>query len=71
MMYHWVVCYDEDTDGFEIDWDLTYHALDGVVYNPAEAFGGYAWTNVEDDQEELYENLSTNLSHALDKLDGK
>jgi hypothetical protein len=66
MQYHWVVYYDQETHKFEIDWDLTYHALDGVVYNPADAFRDYAWSMPTDDQEIMFEEYSKILSEYLD-----
>jgi hypothetical protein len=69
MIYHWVVCFDQETNKFEIDWDMTYHALDGIVYDPSKAFGQYAWKGVDEDEEELFESLSTDLAHSLDKTE--
>lgn len=71
MQYHWVVAYDFESDSFEIDWDLTYHGLDGVVYDN-ENNEWYALPEQISNQTEIfYEHISTNLAKALDKLDRK
>lgn len=57
MQYHWVVCFDEETNSFEIEWDLTYHALDGIVYDTQAPFLE-GWSMPDEAQEEKFEEYS-------------
>ena len=65
MQYHWVVCYDQETGSFDIDWDMTYQALDGIVYDPSDN----EWTMPDDwsGTDGIYDTLSIHLDNALDK----
>lgn len=63
MQYHWVVMYDQETGTFEIDWDMTYQVLDGVVFEPAEN----DWTMPYDHDDGIYDTLSIHLENNLDK----
>lgn len=69
MQYHWVVMYDQETGTFEIDWDMTNGVLDGVVYDPAQAWSEHNWSDADEspETEKLYETLSIHLENSLDK----
>ena len=69
MQYHWVVCYDQETGTFDIDWDMTYQALDGVIFDPASAWSDRAWSMPDESPEtdKIYDTLSIHLDNALDK----
>lgn len=69
MQYHWVVCFDEESNSFDIDWDLTYHALDGVMFD-TEAPMMEAWFAVPDlseQQEKTFESLSSDLGRLVEQ----
>lgn len=63
MQYHWVVMYDQETGTFDIDWDMTYQVLDGVVFEPEEN----EWTMPYDHEDGIYDTLSIHLENSLDK----
>lgn len=68
MQYHWVVCYDQETHKFEIDWDSTQILLaedSGVAFDPDTQ----QWHNLDEVTEIMYEDYSTYLGNALDNID--
>ena len=63
MQYHWVVCYDQETGSFDIDWDMTYQALDGIIYDQ----DNNEWTMPFDYEDGIYDTLTIHLENNLDK----
>jgi len=53
MVFHYVVGYDSDTDGWFVEFDSEAYFPDGHVWNDSQADEfGYGWTTPEDDSDE-------------------
>ena len=66
MQYHWVVMYDHETGRFDIDWDMTYQALDGIIFDQ----DNNEWLmpyDLSDSSENYFDTLSIHLENAISK----
>jgi hypothetical protein len=62
MQYHYVVCYDEDTDTFEIDIDTTMAKFDDFV---AFDVANQEWVDLDELMEADYSDYEDMLAEKL------
>ena len=64
MQYHYVVCYDEETDKFEIDIDTTMAKFDNFVAFDSDR---QEWEDLDELMEADYVDYESMLSEKLGK----